>query len=598
MLFKRGIRMNYEDIKIKMDVLTKEINKKRVQLKEKQTENEKMGNERQKLQMNFDNTLRIEQHKAFDSYQQRELGIFDQKLALYNSKMELAKQKHDAYLESLSVELIRDKFTDECQKFESIKNSLDLIDGKITEILGERFKTELYNNLDAGTISLDDADIDVFTLHFDRLLVTLDKIKKPEENSVKLALLKVVNSINLEKFKDNKLSFYLLIIVLMLVTFFATYIVSSVFCIFLFILFCSNLVKSYNVYTSIISYKAVKDNIDVFDKKIEDKCKEIYDRQVKNENIKYDKFIQGLRTKIEEATLGKAEKQAALKDEFNFDSSKLRDDFQAQLDNKNALISQNTAVLDNLRAELSEMNDTLNNLNIELKNALQSLYNSYISEEIGEDKKFNPRFLFNGGAKPEFFVHSKQSSAFIAETYDISVDFVRLLCAQLRTKILPTNYSITVIDTLNMGVDFMQFVDEKHANNFKILVDPEQIQNYLIELETTLKKRNQSMTVKYKTIDNYNDEMLKNDSVTESFLFVFVVTGYEDLLNNLKFLKLLSSGGNLGIYIHCFFEHEVVAADSGLIKTITKQFNSLYLLSERDCVLRDPTFLLRSYSGK
>lgn len=590
--------MNYDDVKTKIDTLTLEINQKRAQLKQKQTENERVISERQKMQTSFNGTLKMEKSKAFNSFQQEQLGTFDEQLNLFNSKMYLAKQKHESYLATLTVDAIREKFNSECEKFESIKSSLDLIDEKITEILGERFKTELYANLNTGTISLEDADIEVFTLHFDRLLVTLDKIKQPKENPVKEFLLSTVGKINFDKLKDNRLGFYLLTLVLAIVIFFATYLASSFFCVFLIILFCSNLSKSYSVYTSIISYKAVKDNLDVFDKRISEKCQEIYDRQVANENAKYDKFITNLNNKIEETTLQRAEKEASLQDEFKFNDASLRDDFQTQLDNKSAMISQNNSVIEGLKEELTEMNENLNDLNMELSSALRTLQETYLSMEIGEDKKFNPRFLFNFGEDPEFFVHSKQSSAFISETYEVAIDFVRLLCAQIRARMLPNSYSIYIIDTENMGVDFMQFVDEKHANNFRILSDPEQLKKSLEEWETTLKKRNQSMTVKYKTIEAYNDEMLRNASVTESYIFVFAITGFANLITDLKFIKLLSSGGNLGIYLHCMFENEQVLDGTYAIKSIVKQFQSLYLLTESACVLRDAGFLLKSYSDK
>ena len=61
--------MNYDDVKTKIDTLTLEVNQKRAQLKQKQTENERVISERQKMQASFDATLKMERSKAFNSFQ-------------------------------------------------------------------------------------------------------------------------------------------------------------------------------------------------------------------------------------------------------------------------------------------------------------------------------------------------------------------------------------------------------------------------------------------------------------------------------------------------------------------------------------------------
>jgi hypothetical protein len=106
-----------------------------------------------------------------------------------------------------------------------------------------------------------------------------------------------------------------------------------------------------------------------------------------------------------------------------------------------------------------------------------------------------------------------------------------------------------------MGKDYLCFrelEDEKYDNVMKILINKEELKEYVNELSEISITRTTNIKREFHNIVEYNQFMLSQNSLPESYTFFFVQDIDINTLLETKFRQIILNGSDLGIYTFVF----------------------------------------------
>ena len=202
--------------------------------------------------------------------------------------------------------------------------------------------------------------------------------------------------------------------------------------------------------------------------------------------------------------------------------------------------------------------DNIEQINEMLKKLINEIPRQYLDPtKIGNDTIFDANFIIDiDDGKPIFFSHPKKGTLFLYDSVNDVFDFIKLICMQVRKRMNAYAYSVIVCDKVYMGSPLRPFVSQEYPQLFSIAATETEITDCLKDISDTMLKRSANIMATFKNIDEYNDAMIKSDSVPESYQLIFFINPSETVLGNEAFTQVTQIGGEIGIYNHVFMQKD------------------------------------------
>lgn len=320
-------------------------------------------------------------------------------------------------------------------------------------------------------------------------------------------------------------------------------------------------VQNYQVYKILIVQKSIQDNIDQIDDHLKKQVEDEVNRQIDATDNKYLPVLENLKSTIASNKLEAEEALQRADAEFKYDGSSIELKKTAEIDKidkqKSALLVQQ----EQQKEVLQEKTELVKKLNEQLNDMLSELRKQYL-QGVGTSKILDPTFLFDIDPvrnKPIFFKHPLTSCLFLYEDVNDAYNLIRLLSLELRVKLNPFSLSIDVVDTKNMGQDFVYFTSEESEelpggtkNVYSVITSQDDIKKLNTRTGTDLLRRQANIRREFGKISAYNEKMIELKSLTESYNFQFFIDPETGFISNPDVNKNLRVGGDLGVYIHFF----------------------------------------------
>lgn len=258
---------------------------------------------------------------------------------------------------------------------------------------------------------------------------------------------------------------------------------------------------------------------------------------------------------------------------FKFDEESVRARLQVPIESIRGSRERDIEELSREKETHELLAQEVESIRQKIKDASSSLLKKYIDfSKMGEARLYDPEFLIDFDAKDKPILFKMENSAiFFYKDIEEVKDFIRLICAQLRTRLSPAFLSMQVWDLENMGVYVGQYTREV-PELFSISRTAEAVKEKLGDLSEQLTRKLDLITKDFpEGIGAYNKEMIELESVPEGYTFIFTVSPANDLVLDTAFLQLASQGPLVGIFPIIFMRQEDLKEDhSSLVKNIGK----------------------------
>ena len=284
---------------------------------------------------------------------------------------------------------------------------------------------------------------------------------------------------------------------------------------------------------------------------------------------------------------------------FTFDDTDLQSRYSNAIKINNKRLEQLKDEKDSLQHSLNEAQNELQELEHQLHAIAGNVQSEYLDlQKIGTSPIFNPQFIVDiKKSKPTYFTHLQAGMLFLYnDSKDVS-NFIRLILLQLRIKLSPHNMNCIIIDTQDLGIDYLPFKpnnpdnDEAINSLFRIIGDKEKIKETIDDLVASINTRVAAIRQDYDNIAAYNQAMVESDSLTESYEFVFYQNPENRVLSDLNMQQLYRLGGPLGIFVHLFIKKDVFYEMGDLAEELVESSEGIYLLQDGSLLKRAKEFV-------
>lgn len=598
--------MGYNEVKRDIEAVRKEIAQAKRRLHKNKEEQQAVRNSLLATENSYQDKLRNQKRETFERFIQEKTQDTEEKIVELSNELENEKTTYEEQKQRLDNANLSDFYTNEDEILADIKTAIDVLQRRVEKSLSPRFRSELETHLDSGNIDISPENLESLVTYFNKQSTYISKLNK--ENKVD-SIITAVNgfcveapfNISEEK-KTQNLQFGGLLLVAAVIFIFAAKVLFPFYFIFLAFLAFYNVVKNYKIFSAIIAQKAVKDNVDKIDEQLRKQAEE----HLKDKKIQLEKDFLDKQANMESELIRLKEQlntqRVQAEAEFQFDD----DDYRKSYD---TAININTKKLDSLTAEeidtntkLTENYNKLKQLEDELDKMAGDIQASFLDfNKVGTDVIFNPNFIFDiQNGKPVFFVHPQKSALFIYNDIVDVIDYIRLICVQLRIKLNPFNLNISIVDLVYMGQNFLGMQpnsdskDDSLKKLFQIVSSKEGLKDMLIDIDEELNRKMRSIRSQFSDIAAYNSFMLQSDSLTEGYEFVFYQDPDQNDVADNTLLKIINNGESLGIFMHLFIQKDKFYDFGANGRQLVDSIGRVFLLSDGKYYERAKDFVLEN----
>ena len=507
---------------------------------------------------------------------------------LVNKKIEQLNQKHAQTLEELTEDNVSKAFSEEQELYSEVKDSLDSISNRLDITLGKTFKENLLKQLSMQEIPIHQEDLPDFVIYFNRLDSKLEKMNRENGISIDAALEKLFTNSKLSKLGGSSI----IAISLIITSIIFIRLSLPIFVSLLSISLIRNAIKHYQIYQIILAYKMCCDNIEGISKLLREKAIAELDSRREAAIRVYEKSMKQLDNSLkhENELLTKAKDYAAKSFEFN--ELDLAAAHRLSKQNLEIQTQQYNKQKDTVKAKIKQLEKVCFDQEAMLKKITQDIPRQYLNpDKIDGDTIFSTQFILDiEHGKPVFFEHPKKSCLIIYDNVNDVNDFIKLMITQIRKRMNPFAYTITIYDKIYLGSVFQPFVPTDYPQLCAICANNGTITENLTFLEDMLLKRSANIRASFRDIDEYNAAMIQSESVPESYQILFAIEPL-DIINNDIFLQVSRIGASLGIYMHCFIQKDDFYDLGDSARTLLKTIGASYTLQDGKLLPKAKSFI-------
>ena len=580
--------LSYDDLKIKLTNLQRDLAKCRENIENYERQSKHLEHEELNIKQSFERTLSEESNKELNQYVNNLSAPVANKVTELEDELLELEDRFKEEMSKFSKEDLTDYYYSESEMLEDVHKALAMLNERLTNLIGERFQKELNQQLDSVSFKIQADDLEEICDYFEKLTEYFDNI---QNNNSKLTsienIVKKLNTIGNALETGNKQLTLVVMLVLCFIFYFAFKFVFPIYVIALAMFTIYNVKLSSKIYTTSLLRKVIEDNISAIEQMYRDKALAQLNQEKRELEESYKETKNELENELSD-TKNKLESiLMSAKERFTYDDDKLRE-------NQNNLLIVNKnkkSELERLKLQEKQKYDSLlKELEVtkqQFDQAADNLKNKYINfDKVGDSYVMDKDFLLDIDVvtkKPKFFEFNFGSNLFIYSDITDVINFIKLFVVQVRARLKPSCINMTIFDDKFMGRDYLCFKeteDDKYDNIMRLLINKEELKNYVGELSELSITRTTNIKREFNNIIEYNNFMLSQNSLPESYTFFFVQDIVLNTLLETTFRQILLNGSDLGIYPFVFLSMENFSQGGNDAKELIKYFDNIYTFDQ------------------
>ena len=579
--------LSYDDLKIKLTNLQRDLAKCRENIENYERQSKHLEHEELNIKQSFERTLSEESNKELNQYVNNLSAPVANKVTELEDELLELEDRFKEEMSKFSKEDLTDYYYSESEMLEDVHKALAMLNERLTNLIGERFQKELNQQLDSVSFKIQADDLEEICDYFEKLTEYFDNIQNNNSKVTSIEnIVKKLNTIGNALETGNKQLTLVVMLVLCFIFYFAFKFVFPIYVIALAMFTIYNVKLSSKIYTSLLR-KVIEDNISAIEQMYRDKALAQLNQEKRELEESYKETKNELENELSD-TKNKLESiLMSAKERFTYDDDKLRE-------NQNNLLIVNKnkkSELERLKLQEKQKYDSLlKELEVtkqQFDQAADNLKNKYINfDKVGDSYVMDKDFLLDIDAvtkKPKFFEFNFGSNLFIYSDITDVINFIKLFVVQVRARLKPSCINMTIFDDKFMGRDYLCFKeteDDKYDNIMRLLINKEELKNYVGELSELSITRTTNIKREFNNIIEYNNFMLSQNSLPESYTFFFVQDIVLNTLLETTFRQILLNGSDLGIYPFVFLSMENFSQGGNDAKELIKYFDNIYTFDQ------------------
>lgn len=580
--------LSYDDLKIKLTNLQRDLAKCRENIENYERQSKHLEHEELNIKQSFERTLSEESNKELNQYVNNLSAPVANKVTELEDELLELEDRFKEEMSKFSKEDLTDYYYSESEMLEDVHEALAMLNERLTNLIGERFQKELNQQLDSVSFKIQADDLEEICDYFEKLTEYFDNIQNNNSKVTSIEnIVKKLNTIGNALETGNKQLTLVVMLVLCFIFYFAFKFVFPIYVIALAMFTIYNVKLSSKIYTTSLLRKVIEDNISAIEQMYRDKALAQLNQEKRELEESYKETKNELENELSD-TKNKLESiLMSAKERFTYDDDKLRE-------NQNNLLIVNKnkkSELERLKLQEKQKYDSmLKELEVtkqQFDQAADNLKNKYINfDKVGDSYVMDKDFLLDIDAvtkKPKFFEFNFGSNLFIYSDITDVINFIKLFVVQVRARLKPSCINMTIFDDKFMGRDYLCFKeteDDKYDNIMRLLINKEELKNYVGELSELSITRTTNIKREFNNIIEYNNFMLSQNSLPESYTFFFVQDIVLNTLLETTFRQILLNGSDLGIYPFVFLSMENFSQGGNDAKELIKYFDNIYTFDQ------------------
>lgn len=580
--------LSYDDLKIKLTNLQRDLAKCRENIENYERQSKHLEHEELNIKQSFERTLSEESNKELNQYVNNLSAPVANKVTELEDELLELEDRFKEEMSKFSKEDLTDYYYNESEMLEDVHKALAMLNERLTNLIGERFQKELNQQLDSVSFKIQADDLEEICDYFEKLTEYFDNIQNNNSKVTSIEnIVKKLNTIGNALETGNKQLTLVVMLVLCFIFYFAFKFVFPIYVIALAMFTIYNVKLSSKIYTTSLLRKVIEDNISAIEQMYRDKALAQLNQEKRELEESYKETKNELENELSD-TKNKLESiLMSAKERFTYDDDKLRE-------NQNNLLIVNKnkkSELERLKLQEKQKYDSLlKELEVtkqQFDQAADNLKNKYINfDKVGDSYVMDKDFLLDIDAvtkKPKFFEFNFGSNLFIYSDITDVINFIKLFVVQVRARLKPSCINMTIFDDKFMGRDYLCFKeteDDKYDNIMRLLINKEELKNYVGELSELSITRTTNIKREFNNIIEYNNFMLSQNSLPESYTFFFVQDIVLNTLLETTFRQILLNGSDLGIYPFVFLSMENFSQGGNDAKELIKYFDNIYTFDQ------------------
>lgn len=580
--------LSYDDLKIKLTNLQRDLAKCRENIENYERQSKHLEHEELNIKQSFERTLSEESNKELNQYVNNLSAPVANKVTELEDELLELEDRFKEEMSKFSKEDLTDYYYSESEMLEDVHKALAMLNERLTNLIGERFQKELNQQLDSVSFKIQEDDLEEICDYFEKLTEYFDNIQNNNSKVTSIEnIVKKLNTIGNALETGNKQLTLVVMLVLCFIFYFAFKFVFPIYVIALAMFTIYNVKLSSKIYTASLLRKVIEDNISAIEQMYRDKALAQLNQEKRELEESYKETKNELENELSD-TKNKLESiLMSAKERFTYDDDKLRE-------NQNNLLIVNKnkkSELERLKLQEKQKYDSLlKELEVtkqQFDQAADNLKNKYINfDKVGDSYVMDKDFLLDIDAvtkKPKFFEFNFGSNLFIYSDITDVINFIKLFVVQVRARLKPSCINMTIFDDKFMGRDYLCFKeteDDKYDNIMRLLINKEELKNYVGELSELSITRTTNIKREFNNIIEYNNFMLSQNSLPESYTFFFVQDIVLNTLLETTFRQILLNGSDLGIYPFVFLSMENFSQGGNDAKELIKYFDNIYTFDQ------------------
>lgn len=580
--------LSYDDLKIKLTNLQRDLAKCRENIENYERQSKHLEHEELNIKQSFERTLSEESNKELNQYVNNLSAPIANKVTELEDELLELEDRFKEEMSKFSKEDLTDYYYSESEMLEDVHKALAMLNERLTNLIGERFQKELNQQLDSVSFKIQADDLEEICDYFEKLTEYFDNIQNNNSKVTSIEnIVKKLNTIGNALETGNKQLTLVVMLVLCFIFYFAFKFVFPIYVIALAMFTIYNVKLSSKIYTTSLLRKVIEDNISAIEQMYRDKALAQLNQEKRELEESYKETKNELENELSD-TKNKLESiLMSAKERFTYDDDKLRE-------NQNNLLIVNKnkkSELERLKLQEKQKYDSLlKELEVtkqQFDQAADNLKNKYINfDKVGDSYVMDKDFLLDIDAvtkKPKFFEFNFGSNLFIYSDITDVINFIKLFVVQVRARLKPSCINMTIFDDKFMGRDYLCFKeteDDKYDNIMRLLINKEELKNYVGELSELSITRTTNIKREFNNIIEYNNFMLSQNSLPESYTFFFVQDIVLNTLLETTFRQILLNGSDLGIYPFVFLSMENFSQGGNDAKELIKYFDNIYTFDQ------------------
>lgn len=591
----------YNEIKKSIDRVRKDIVGIKRNLSRNEEDQREIRRAVDKAESTFQLNLRQEKDTAQQEFVQQSVADVNNEIQSLQHQISQTQQEYDNEIDRIKCMDIASQYSDEQAITAEVRASLAVLQEQLTKTISPRFQNELEGQFETQEIAMSSEEIEEVIKYFNKQSHMIEHMGSGSwVDKLIDKILQLVRIPSLEKNeKTAKVSFGILSILLVVLVAVAGKFLFPFYVLFLGVLLFYNVNKHYRIFSALIAQKTVKDNLKLIDESLRNKALEQQQALLQETQEQYDAQLLQAQEELDSLKQRKDSATMSAMQSFTFDDTDLQSRYSNAIKINNKRLEQLKDEKDSLQHSLNEAQNELQELEHQLHAIAGNVQSEYLDlQKIGTSPIFNPQFIVDiKKSKPTYFTHLQAGMLFLYnDSKDVS-NFIRLILLQLRIKLSPHNMNCTIIDTQDLGIDYLPFKpnnpdnDEAINSLFRIIGDKEKIKETIDDLVASINTRVAAIRQDYDNIAAYNQAMVESDSLTESYEFVFYQNPENRVLSDLNMQQLYRLGGPLGIFVHLFIKKDVFYEMGDLAEELVESSEGIYLLQDGSLLKRAKEFV-------